>query len=77
GNDRTAAFMQGARAALEAAKAAGAVGAVLKERSPSCGSGRIYDGTFSHVLADGEGVTAAALKEADFPVWGESEIDNL
>ena len=77
GSDRTDAFLRGARAAVEAAKAAGAVGAVLKERSPSCGSGRVYDGTFSHTLIAGDGVTAAALKAAGLPVYGESEADNL
>ena len=77
GNDRTVAFLRGAEAAVAAAKDAGAVGAVLKERSPSCGSGRIYDGSFSRILVDGDGVTAAALKTAGLPVYGESEVNKL
>ena len=77
GTDRTDAFLRGARAALQAARDAGAVGAVLKERSPSCGSGVIYDGTFSHTRVPGWGVTAARLKEAGLPVWGENEISAL
>ena len=75
GNDRTAAFLRGAEAALRAARAAGAVGAVLKERSPSCGSGQIYDGTFSRTLVAGNGVSAAMLKAAGLPVWGESDAE--
>lgn len=51
--------------------------AVLKERSPSCGSGRIYDGTFSGRLTSGDGVTAALLKENGIAVYGESEIEAL
>ena len=47
GSDVTAAFVTGARAALEAARACGARLAVLKEGSPSCGALTIYDGTFS------------------------------
>lgn len=74
GADRTAAFVKGAQAALEAAKAAGAVGAVLKERSPSCGVGPIYDGSFTRTLVEGTGVTAEALKAAGLPLWGESEV---
>ena len=50
---------------------------MLKERSPSCGSGRIYDGTFSGCLTSGDGVTAALLKENGIAVYGESEIEAL
>ena len=52
-------------------------GAEQKERSPSCGSGRIYDGTFSGRLTSGDGVTAALLKENGIAVYGESEIEVL
>ena len=46
--------------------------AVLKEKSPSCGSGKIYDGTFTKTLTNGDGVTAKLLKEHGICVFGEN-----
>lgn len=74
GTDVTAQFTRGAEAALYLAKLFGADTAILKENSPSCGSGTIYDGTFSGVLMPGDGVTAQLLKENGVTVIGESEI---
>ena len=54
GEDVSAAFRRGAELALRGAREAGCRRALLKERSPSCGSGRIYDGSFSGVLIPGE-----------------------
>lgn len=73
GTDVTAAYRRGAEAVVEAAQAAGATRAVLKARSPSCGSSQIYDGTFSRTLIDGEGVTARALREAGVEVTSEED----
>ena len=56
-------FIEGADAALEAAKKHGAERAYLKSCSPSCGCGRVYDGSFSGTLRKGDGVTAAMLKK--------------
>lgn len=77
GADVTEAFVRGAQQALHLAKLYGCTAAVLKERSPSCGSGEIYDGTFSGRLTAGDGVTAALLKANGVAVYGESEIDAL
>ena len=77
GEDVTEAFRKGAALALEAARKAGCTRALLKERSPSCGSGRIYDGSFSGTLIPGDGVAAAMLKEHGLAVFGESEIQAL
>ena len=63
GRDRTEAFERGARAVLEIAQAYGATEALLQSRSPSCGSGWIYDGSFTKTLTAGDGVTARLLKE--------------
>ena len=63
GYDRTEAFQCGARAVLEIAQTYGATEALLQSRSPSCGSGRIYDGSFTKTLTAGDGVTARLLKE--------------
>ena len=71
GVDNTAAFVAGAQAALERARRAGCAAAVLKSKSPSCGSVRIYDGTFTGMLTDGWGVAAALFRDAGIPVVDE------
>ena len=63
GYDRTEAFRRGARAVLQIAQTYGATEALLQSRSPSCGSGPIYDGSFTKTLTAGDGVTARLLKE--------------
>ncbi len=73
GDDVTAAYERGARAAVELAQAVGARRAVLKARSPSCGAAQVYDGTFSRTLRAGEGVTAAALRAAGIEVVSEED----
>ena len=73
GHDVTAEYRRGAECALEAARRKGVLAAVLKERSPSCGSGEIYDGTFTGALTAGDGVTAELLKANGIVVFGESE----
>ena len=77
GADVTAEYRRGAEAALQAARENHVCAAVLKERSPSCGKGEIYDGTFTGTLKEGNGVTAEMLINAGFAVYGESEIDTL
>ena len=74
GEDVTEAFRRGAQLALETARREGCRLALLKERSPSCGSGKIYDGSFSGTLIPGNGVAAALLKENGIAVFGESEF---
>lgn len=74
GTDVTAEFSRGAQAALYLAKLFGADIAVLKENSPSCGSGTVYDGSFSGTLTSGDGVAAQLLKENGVTVIGESSI---
>ena len=77
GRDVTAEYRRGAEQALHLAQVCGCKIALLKERSPSCGSGEIYDGTFSGALQPGDGVTAALLREHGITVYGESEIERL
>ncbi len=62
GIDVTEAYLRGARHALAAAQSHAATHVILKARSPSCGCGNIYDGTFSGSLTSGDGVTTALLK---------------
>lgn len=77
GLDVTPEFCRGAEAALDLARLCGCQAALLKERSPSCGCGVIHDGSFSGGLVAGDGVTAALLKAADIPVYGESRLGEL
>lgn len=71
GTDVTAAYDRGARAACALAMQTGAEAALLKARSPSCGSGEVYDGTFTGTLTPGDGVTAERLKALGIPVYTE------
>ena len=75
--DVTAEYRSGAERALELARAHGCTLAVFKERSPSCGRGSIYDGTFSRTLVPGSGVAAQLLEEQGIAVYGESRLDEL
>jgi len=77
GTDVTAAFRRGADEALKLARLYGAEIALLKERSPSCGSGVIYDGSFSGSFAPGDGVTGETMKANGIAVYGESRIQEL
>lgn len=71
----TDAFLAGARVCLDLAEREKVIMAILKEGSPSCGSGRIYDGSFSGGRIPGKGVTAALLEEHGFPVFSEQQLD--
>lgn len=75
GEDVTAQYLRGAREALKAARLAGCTTAILKARSPSCGKDRIHDGTFSGVLRDGTGVTAALLQQEGLEVLSEEDLE--
>ena len=77
GKDVTDNYFAGARMALDRAESFSCVGAVLKARSPSCGSGRIYDGSFSGKLTDRDGVAAEVLKKKGIAVYTEEEIELL
>ena len=74
GNDVTAEYIKGAEIALKTALENNVKLAVLKARSPSCGSEVIYDGTFSGKLTEGDGVTAELLKKHGIRVITEEEI---
>lgn len=74
GVDVTAEFQQGAREALKLAQLVGAKTAILKAKSPSCGSGKIYDGSFSGTLIAGDGILAQMYKENGIEVKTEEEI---
>ena len=73
GTDVTACYMRGAQHALMLAKREGISLAILKERSPSCGTDTVYDGSFSGTLTKGDGVTAELLRQNGVEVIGETE----
>ena len=77
GETVTAQFFRGAAETLRIADFFGCKAALLKERSPSCGSGEIYDGFFTGTLRPGDGVTAETLKANGVAVFGETQLDKL
>jgi len=74
GKDVTENYKRGAEEVLKLAKFYHCKLAILKERSPSCGYGKVYDGTFSGSLRDGNGITADLLIKNGLKVIGESDI---
>ncbi len=77
GADMTAAYEKGAAETLKLARLFGCHAALLKARSPSCGSGKIYDGSFSGTLKDGYGITARLLHRENIRIYNECEIEEL
>ena len=77
GTDVTEHYQKGAREALELCRIYNVKTAILKERSPSCGKGEIYDGSFTGTLTKRDGVSAELLIKEGIRVLGESEINIL
>jgi uncharacterized protein YbbK (DUF523 family) len=77
GADVTEAFRLGVEQVLRIARLTGARAAVLQPRSPSCGLGVIYDGTFSGVRIPGHGMLAGRLAEEGFLLCTPEDIDTL
>lgn len=76
GKDVTAEYIRGAEEALRMAKVFDCKVAILKAKSPSCGKGRVYDGSFSGTLRDGDGITAALLLQNGIEVYTEEELQS-
>jgi uncharacterized protein YbbK (DUF523 family) len=72
GKDVTHNFIKGAEQSLRIAKLVDAKEAILKSKSPSCGCGQVYDGSFTGKLVEGDGVTAALLKKHGLSVLNET-----
>lgn len=77
GTDVTANYRKGGEETLKIAREQGCTLALLKEKSPSCGSREVYDGSFTGTLIPGRGVAARLLEENGIRVLGESEIQKL
>lgn len=76
-SDGTDMFIRGAEETLKIAKSIGAKYAILKAKSPSCGKGIIYDGSFSGAKIQGNGVTAELLQRNNIEVLTEEEFEKL
>ena len=74
GTDETAQIKRGAEETLKIARLVGATEAIFKARSPSCGKGKIYDGSFSGKLVKGNGITTELLLKNGIKVLTEEEI---
>ena len=74
GIDVTSNFKKGAEEALYLAKLFNVKKALLKAKSPSCGNGKIYDGTFTHTKKEGFGVTTELLKKNGIEVITEENL---
>jgi len=74
GKDVTVNFKKGAEETLYIAKLFNAKKALLKAKSPSCGNGIIYDGTFTHTKVNGNGVTTELLKNNGIEIITEEDL---
>lgn len=77
GVDVTDNYQRGAKEILKFAELYDCKYAILKERSPSCGYGKIYDGTFNGKLIEGNGILAELLAVHGITILGESRINEL
>lgn len=77
GEDVTYNYAKGAEEILKLAKFYDCKYAILKERSPSCGFGIVYDGTFSKTTIEGNGVTSDLLTKNGVKIIGESKVTEL
>ncbi len=75
GNDHTDMFLEGSRKACDAACAKGCTHAILKAKSPSCGVGEVYDGTFTDTLVPGNGIAAQMMIDAGMEVLTEKQLE--
>ncbi|MCY6484706.1 DUF523 domain-containing protein [Clostridium aestuarii] len=77
GQDFTKEFVEGAEKTLAIAKVIDVKKAILQSRSPSCGCGTIYNGTFTGNLKKGYGFTAELLIKNGIEVYTENDLDKL
>lgn len=77
GDDYTEMFNKAALMTLELCRKYNCDKAILKSKSPSCGCGKVYDGTFTGNLIDGYGITAKVLKDAGIEVISSDDIEAL
>lgn len=74
GKDITEQFERGAKETLKIAKVFGIKEAIFKQKSPSCGCGLIYDGSFCGRVTKGDGITTSLLKKNNIKVVSEEDL---
>jgi len=72
----TAVFEEGARKGLALYQSQNCHAAILKSKSPSCGYGTLYDGTFTRRLTEGNGIFADLLASHNVPIFNETQLQN-
>jgi len=77
GKNVTAEFIQGAEKSLQLGLEAEVKIAVLKSKSPSCGIGKIYDGSFTKTLKTGNGIFAHLCHENDIVCVPSDNINQI
>ena len=77
GRDVTKEYLKGAEEAVRLAREYGVICALMKEKSPSCGSNRIYDVSFTGNLTDGQGLAVELLRNAGIKVFSEEQLDDV
>jgi uncharacterized protein YbbK (DUF523 family) len=77
GQDFTRNYLEGAEKTLAIARILGIDKAILKSKSPSCGFGRVYDGTFTGKLIEGNGLTAQLLVNNGIKVYSEQDLNEI
>jgi uncharacterized protein YbbK (DUF523 family) len=77
GNDHTQEILDGVKEFMKAVKNHNIEAVILKSKSPACGFGKIYDGTFTGKLIDGDGVLAAELERQGIKIYNENNCQEL
>jgi uncharacterized protein YbbK (DUF523 family) len=77
GGDYTLEYEKGAEYALQKIRESGAGSVVLKSKSPSCGCGQVYDGTFTHKAVSGYGLLAEKLLQEDVILYTENSLGSF
>ena len=75
GRDVTGQYSAGAEEAVRLALENRVICAIMKEKSPSCGSSQIYDGTFQGRRIEGQGITAAVLEREGLKLFDEKQLE--
>ncbi|MBU3924222.1 MAG: DUF523 domain-containing protein [Nanoarchaeota archaeon] len=75
GEDKTQEFIKGAEEGMKIAEMTNSTEAILKTKSPSCGCGKIYDGTFTGNIKDGDGIFTKMLKQKGIKCLTEEDYE--
>ncbi|MCE5300487.1 MAG: DUF523 domain-containing protein [Spirochaetia bacterium] len=77
GGDHTQEILDGVTEFIKAVKRMNVTAVIMKTKSPACGAGRVYDGTFTGLLIDGDGVLTAALKREGIKIYTEENREEI